>query len=460
MGSFVLVFCLFAFMISFTGCELLDFGKGDSAYQIAVANGFEGTEKEWLDSLKGESGESAYRGDSAYEIAVKNGFEGTEEEWLRSLMSSLTNEDFNAQNATNTVMRSAVKIISRVSSSTSNGSGVIVRYDETTHYAYILTCFHVIVNTSDHLTYASSDIEIYFYGGEYQGMSVNASYVGGAIFSDVAVLKAYISQSDWNKFNLRVADIDLTNGSLGEVVIAVGNSNGKGLNAVRGEVSRPLELTSISNVDGSVGSSILRVQRFNAIVAPGNSGGGLFNTKGELVGIVNAKSKDDDEANFSYSIPVSVAYAIYTNVMQQLQENPLLTYAEAKKYTLGIRVRLSDSGTILTPGDGFTSYTNSLDIKECVVVNSVTGILPGLSPMDQILEMTITRGGNVVASAKIMTIYDVPEVMWYVMSGDNVIVKFKDNSDGDTIKENSYTCSSVAILKNLATDYNDSELIA
>lgn len=48
-------------------------------YEIAVDNGFEGTEKEWLESLKGEDGLSAY------EVAVKHGFEGTEEEWLESL---------------------------------------------------------------------------------------------------------------------------------------------------------------------------------------------------------------------------------------------------------------------------------------------------------------------------------------------------------------------------------------
>lgn len=33
---------------------------GDSAYDVAVANGFEGTEQEWLDSLKGEPGTDGY----------------------------------------------------------------------------------------------------------------------------------------------------------------------------------------------------------------------------------------------------------------------------------------------------------------------------------------------------------------------------------------------------------------
>ena len=74
--------------------------KGESAYEIAVRNGFIGTEEDWLTSLKGEAGEQGPKGNigeqgiqgepgpsgaSAYEIAVSNGFEGTETEWLASL---------------------------------------------------------------------------------------------------------------------------------------------------------------------------------------------------------------------------------------------------------------------------------------------------------------------------------------------------------------------------------------
>lgn len=79
---------------------------GKSAYEIAVEHGFEGTEEEWLESLKGEQGpqgeqgpegpqgeqgpqgiqgEPGQDGKTAYEIAVDHGFEGTEAEWLESL---------------------------------------------------------------------------------------------------------------------------------------------------------------------------------------------------------------------------------------------------------------------------------------------------------------------------------------------------------------------------------------
>ena len=44
---------------------------GKSAYELAVSNGYDGTEVEWLASLVGETGE---RGKSAYEVALDNGY--------------------------------------------------------------------------------------------------------------------------------------------------------------------------------------------------------------------------------------------------------------------------------------------------------------------------------------------------------------------------------------------------
>ena len=73
---------------------------GSSAYEIAVADGFIGTELEWLDSLKGTdgingtdgtdgaTGPAGADGKSAYEIAVSAGFAGSEAEWLVSLQGA------------------------------------------------------------------------------------------------------------------------------------------------------------------------------------------------------------------------------------------------------------------------------------------------------------------------------------------------------------------------------------
>ena len=71
-----------------TGPAGVDGADGLSAYEVAVANGFKGTEAEWLASLQGADGADGAAGadgDSAYEVAVANGFVGTEAEWLATL---------------------------------------------------------------------------------------------------------------------------------------------------------------------------------------------------------------------------------------------------------------------------------------------------------------------------------------------------------------------------------------
>ena len=71
-----------------TGLPGIDGKDGASAYDLAVAGGYEGSASEWLASLKGEDGQDGSNGidgKSAYEIAAANGYEGTEEEWLESL---------------------------------------------------------------------------------------------------------------------------------------------------------------------------------------------------------------------------------------------------------------------------------------------------------------------------------------------------------------------------------------
>lgn len=77
--------------------------RGYSAYEVAVLNGYTGTEQEWLDSLVGPQGEpgtpfdeltpeqreliKGEKGDSAYEVSVANGFIGTEQQWVNSFLS-------------------------------------------------------------------------------------------------------------------------------------------------------------------------------------------------------------------------------------------------------------------------------------------------------------------------------------------------------------------------------------
>lgn len=81
--------------------------KPKTAYDIAVDNGFTGTELEWVESIKGDKmtfsdltednknelrGRDGSSGKSAYEIALIHGFEGSEEDWLNSLKNTDVNK--------------------------------------------------------------------------------------------------------------------------------------------------------------------------------------------------------------------------------------------------------------------------------------------------------------------------------------------------------------------------------
>lgn len=56
---------------------------GESAYEIAVRNGYKGSETEWLATFKGQPGSN---GLSAYQVAAQNGYNGSESDWLTSLI--------------------------------------------------------------------------------------------------------------------------------------------------------------------------------------------------------------------------------------------------------------------------------------------------------------------------------------------------------------------------------------
>lgn len=82
---------------------------GASAFQIAAANGFVGSESAWLASLvgaqgqqgnQGEPGNTGMTGASAYQVAVSNGFTGSEQEWLNSLSATTGNIDFSENSMT------------------------------------------------------------------------------------------------------------------------------------------------------------------------------------------------------------------------------------------------------------------------------------------------------------------------------------------------------------------------
>ena len=171
------------------------------------------------------------------------------------------------------------------------GSGVIISSD-----GYILTCAHVVSGASN-ITVTIGD------------QDYTATVVGEDDTSDVAVIK--IDATDLTPAT--VGDSDSL--AVGESVLAVGNPLGElGGTVTSGIISA---LNRSVTIQGTSSTNTMSLIQMDASVSPGNSGGGLFNMNGELIGLVNAKSSSSDAEGLGFAIPINDAI----KVAQDLLEN-------------------------------------------------------------------------------------------------------------------------------------------
>ena len=196
-----------------------------------------------------------------------------------------------------------------------SGSGVIYKLDKNTGSAYVITNYHVVhLAGSDTANDISDQIKIYLYGQEYKDYAINAKYIGGSMNYDIAVLRVEGSEV-LRESNAAAATFADSNGvAVLDTAIAIGNPTSGGISATVGAVNIESEEITMSALDGN-GSIELRVMRTDAAVNGGNSGGGLFNGKGELIGIVNAKMSSDGVENIGYAIPSNVARYVADNII-------------------------------------------------------------------------------------------------------------------------------------------------
>ena len=175
------------------------------------------------------------------------------------------------------------------------GSGVIISSD-----GYILTCAHVVDGAST-ITVTIGDKDY------------TATLVGEDTTSDIAVIKI-----DANGLTpATVGDSDSL--KVGQNVMAVGNPLGELGGTVTGGMISALNRSV--TIQGTSSTNTMSLIQMDASVSPGNSGGGLFNMNGELVGIVNAKSSSSDAEGLGFAIPINDAI----KVAQELLENGYVT---------------------------------------------------------------------------------------------------------------------------------------
>lgn len=173
------------------------------------------------------------------------------------------------------------------SSSAVSGTGFIISED-----GYILTNYHVIelaVSKNSEISVILND-----------GTRYIASVVGHEKFNDIAVLKIDVQGLTPVKFG------DSDRIYVGDEVYAVGNPLGElDFSMSTGHVSALDRL--ITTDDSGVPINMFQI---DAAVNSGNSGGPVYNSRGEVIGIVTAKYADKGVEGLGFAIPINDASAI------------------------------------------------------------------------------------------------------------------------------------------------------
>ena len=171
------------------------------------------------------------------------------------------------------------------------GSGVVIA--QTDEHAYIVTNYHVVEGANEIVVTATD-------GSEYK-----AEYLDGDAAMDIAMLRI---MPDIEFPSITIGSSSVM--KVGEEVVAIGNPLGElGGTVTNGIVSA---LDRHVEIDGTT----MVLMQTNAAVNPGNSGGGLFNMAGELIGIVNAKESATGVEGLGFAIPIDRVYDVLVEIIE------------------------------------------------------------------------------------------------------------------------------------------------
>ena len=175
--------------------------------------------------------------------------------------------------------------------STSCGSGIIIGKNDS----------ELLICTNNHVVENSTELSVGF-----ADESVCEAVVKGTDASnDLAVVAVKLDDISSDTMDaIKVAEIgDSDKLVVGQQVVAIGNALGYGQSVTTGIVSALNRQVTVQDND-------MTLIQTDASISPGNSGGGLFNANGELIGIVNAKSSYSEAEGIGFAIPINTAMEI------------------------------------------------------------------------------------------------------------------------------------------------------
>lgn len=192
---------------------------------------------------------------------------------------------------------------------TAAGSGIIISED-----GYILTNNHVISGADKITVYVNSGED------DAEEQTYEATLVGSSENNDIAVLKIDAKGLNAATFG------DSDQLEVGELAVAIGNPMGK----VHGSVTAGI--ISAVEQELTIDDVTINAIQTDAAINPGNSGGALFDSYGNVIGVVYAKSSSVSIEGIGYAIPV--------NNIKELVEQMINDPDSVKDQTKGSQIML------------------------------------------------------------------------------------------------------------------------
>ena len=262
-------------------------------------------------------------------------------------------------------VNTTVNIFGQTTTSAASGSGFVLTQD-----GYIVTNYHVIEDAAED---SSVSIEVSFANGD----KYTAKLVGGEQDNDIAVIK--IDATGLQPVTLGDSD-ELV---VGETVYAIGNPLGELTYSLTDGIISALDrliTTSSTNQNGQTETTTLNVLQTNCAINPGNSGGPLFDSYGNVVGIVSAKytqsSSGVSAEGLGFAIPVNDVKDILSDLIEH-------GYVTGKPY-MGIQVKdvsseaqlygISAGAAVAYVADGSCAQKAGLQVNDIIIAIDDTAI--------------------------------------------------------------------------------------
>ena len=310
-----------------------------------------------------------------------------------------------------------------------SGSGVIISAD-----GYIVTCNHVVAD-ADEINITLSNKKTY-----------KANVVGTDPNSDLAVIKIDANNLPYLAYG------NSDDSKLGQWVLAIGYPLNLDVSVTAGIVSAKSRSIGINSQNPEVKEN--GVEAFiqtDAAVNPGNSGGALINTNGELVGITSAiASTTGYYSGVSYAIPVNIVKKVV---------NDIIKYGMVQRAYIGIKyapdglsdedkkqqgIKDGDGVFVLDAPDGGAAQEAGIKKGDFITKINGTKVNSGGELQEQVarykpgdkISVTYTRNGNEnTVSITLKNKANTTSVMKYQSAMDKLGASFED-VDKKTAREN------------------------